>query len=383
MADPLKAESLDLSSLRIHHGDDRPSGSRTRLWIGLGLVILAGIVGAWALLGGSARVPVVQVDLVRSVGAGATGAVLSAGGYILPDRKADVSSRVFGRLEWIGVEAGTKVKKDEIIARLANADQAARVVRAKADVEDAEREFNRMKGVVEDGVEPRASLDRADTTLKRARAELLVAEADYEYTLIRAPFDGVVVRRNAQAGETVGPSTGTGSASAGTAVCTLVDRSSLEMVADVNEINIGKVSQGQKVEITIDRAADRKYRGEVRQIIPTADRTKGIVQVKVKVFDLGEDIYPEMAARAAFLRSDAAEPGARRVIAPKGSVREAGGRKVVYIVEGETARAVAVETGSEGDDGVEIRRGLLGGERAITGGAPVTDGQRVRISDKP
>jgi RND family efflux transporter MFP subunit len=381
MADELKAESLDLSSLRIHHRDDRPQGVRLGLWIGVMTLMLGILAVGWLVLGGSSRVPVVRVDLVRRVGAGATGAVLSAGGYILPDRKADVSSRVFGRLEWIGVEAGTKVKAGDVIARLANADQAARVEDAKAALVDAEREHARMKGVVEDGVEPRAGLDRAETVLNRAKAQLKVAEADYEYTLIRAPFDGVVVLRNAQAGETVGPSTGTGSGSAGTAVCTLIDRSSLEMVADVNETNIAKVRPGQKVEVTVDALTDRKYRGEVRQIVPTADRQKGIVQVKVKVFDLGEDVFPNMAARAAFLREGAAAPGERRVIAPKGSVRDQGGRKTVFIVEGDRVKAVDVETGPEADDGVEIRRGLLGGEKAITGGDPVTDGQTVRVAE--
>ena len=382
MTDPLKAESLDLSSLRIHRDEHPPRRSRTGLWIALAAVLAVLGVGGWALFGGKSRVPVVKVDLVRRIGAGASGTLLSAGGYILPDRKADVSSRVFGRLEWIGVEAGSKVKAGDIIARLANADQAARVEEAKAALEEADREYKRMKGVVEDGVEPRERLDRADATLKRAAAQLKVAEADYEYTLIRAPFDGIVVRRNAQAGETVGPSTGTGSGSVGTAVCTLVDRTSLEMVADVNETNIAKVRPGQKVEITVDALTERKFRGEVRQIVPTADRQKGIIEVKVKVFDLDDDVFPNMAARAAFLREGAADPGSRRVVAPKGSLRKSGGRPVVFIVEGTRARAVEVEPGPEGDDGVEIRSGLLGGEQAIVGG-DVSDGQEIKVDPKP
>lgn len=381
MADELKAESLDLSSLRIHHRDDRPQGARLGLWIGVMIVMLGVMAVGWLFLGGSSRVPVVRVDLVRHIGAGATGGVLSAGGYILPDRKADVSSRVFGRLEWIGVEEGSKVKAGEVIARLANADQAARMEDAKLALVDAEREYVRMKGVVEDGVEPRAGLDRAETVLNRAKAQLKVAEADYEYTLIRAPFDGVVVKRNAQAGETVGPSTGTGSGSAGTAVCTLIDRTTLEMIADVNETNIAKVRPGQQVEVTVDARPDRKYQGEVRQIVPTADRTKGIVQVKVRIFDLAENVLPQMQARAVFLREGAATPGERRVIAPRGSVRDQGGRKTVFIVEGDRVKAVEVETGPEGDDGVEIRRGLLGGEKAIIGGDPVTDGQTVKVAE--
>src|SRR5262245_25298877 len=134
MAEPLKAESLDLSSLRIHRDEGGSKESRAGLWIGLGVLVLGAGVAGWFFLAGRSRLPVVHVDLVRRVGAGATGAILSAGGYILPDRKADVSSRVFGRLEWIGVEAGSKVKKNEIIARLANADAAARVAEAKASL---------------------------------------------------------------------------------------------------------------------------------------------------------------------------------------------------------------------------------------------------------
>jgi RND family efflux transporter MFP subunit len=383
MTDPLKAESLDLSSLRIHREEKTPPGrSKAGLWIALASVLALLAAGGWLFFGGQSRVPVVKVDLVRQIGAGASGALLSAGGYILPDRKADVSSRVFGRLEWIGVEAGSKVKAGDIIARLANADQAARVEEAKAALEEADREYKRMKGVVEDGVEPRERLDRADATLKRVSAQLKVAEADFEYTLIRAPFDGIVVRRNAQAGETVGPSTGTGSGSAGTAVCTLVDRTSLEMVADVNETNIAKVRPGQKVEVTVDALRDRKFRGEVRQIVPTADRQKGIIAVKVKVFDLDDDVFPEMAARAAFLREGAADPASKRIVAPKGALRKLGGRSVVFIVEGTRARAVAVETGPEGEDGVEIRSGLLGGEQAIIGGE-ISDGQEIRVDQKP
>jgi RND family efflux transporter MFP subunit len=381
MSDEMKAESLDLSSLRIQRGEDEPSGGRGVLWVGI-LAILLVLGGAgWLFLGGQSRTAVVKVDLVRLVGAGASGAVLSAGGYILPDRKADVSSRVFGRLEWIGVEAGSKVKANEVIARLANADVAARLEVAKRSLEDAEREYARMKGIVQDGVEPRASLDRAETTLKLAKARVDEAAADFEYTLIRAPFDGVVVRRNAQAGETVGPSTGTGSASAGTAVCTLLDRASLEMIADVNETNIDKVTPGQKVEVTIAARPNRKYRGEVRQIVPTADRTKGIIQVKIKLFDLGEDVFPEMEARAAFLREGSADPGVRRVIAPRGAIRNKDGRKIVFVVESGRARATEVETGPEGEDGIEIRRGLSGGERAIIGGDDVVDGQAVKESE--
>lgn len=382
MTDELKAESLDLSSLRIHRDEGPRRGRPGSVFLIGGLAALVAVVVAFFLLRGGTRVAVVQTDLVRLVGAGATSAVLSAGGYILPDRKADVSSKVYGRLEWIGVDAGSKVKAGDVLARLANADQVGRVDEAKAALAEAERELDRMKRLVEAGVETRERLDRAGTTLDLARARLKTAEAEYEYTLIRSPFDGIVVRRNAQAGETVGPVAGGSTGSSGTSVCTVVDRSSLEMVADVNETNIAKVKSGQGVEVTVDALPDRKYRGEVRQIVPTADRQKGIVQVKIRLFDLGDDVFPEMAARAAFLREGGAEPGTRRVIAPKGAVRDRNGRRVVFIMDSGKARAAEVETGREGEDGVEIVRGLSGGELAIVGGDAVEDGQAVKVAEK-
>jgi RND family efflux transporter MFP subunit len=338
---------------------------------------LAGWIG-WSKFGGGAALPVVEAGLVRLVGSGETAAILSASGYILPDRKADVSSKVFGRLEWIGIDVDSKVRKDEVIARLANADVSAGVEEAKAALKDAEREHARWKKIVEDGLERRETLDKAETAVQLARARLKQAEAAYEYTLIRAPFDGVVVKRLAQVGETVGPLGGGGTSTVGS-VCTLVDRSSLEMVADVNETHIAKVAVGQKVEVAADARPDRKYRGEVRLVVPTADRQKGIVQVKIRLLDADDALLPEMAARAAFLREGAQAGAPRRVIAPKGSVRDRGGRKTVFVLDGPKVRAQEVETGAEGEDGVEIRKGLRGGEQVVTGGAAVEDGASVRI----
>ena len=381
MADEPRTAARDLSALRLDRGARRP---RSRAGFVLGILALLGAGGwfAWTRMA-SPPLPEVEAGLVRLVGAGESGALLSASGYILPDRKADVSSKVFGRLEWLGIDVGSVVKRDQVIARLANADVAAQVEEAKAALRDAEREHKRWTEIVESGTEPRERLDRASTVLELARARLKQAEAAFEYTHIRAPFDGVVVRRLAQMGETVGPPAGQGGATAGGgAICTLLDRNSLEMVADVNETHIAKVAAGQPVEVTLDARPDRKYKGEVRQVVPTADRQKGIVQVKVRLLDPDEVLLPEMAARAAFLRSGEAAGSARKVLAPKGAVRDRGGRPTVFVIEGGRVRAAAVETGAEGEDGVEIRKGLSGGEQVVTGGAAVDDGVAIRLREK-
>lgn len=377
MADEVRSASRDLSALRIQRDPDRPGTGR--LWILLLAVLgLGGTAGAWYWRHSHAAAEV-DLGLVRLVGSADTGAILSASGYILPDRKADVSSRVFGTLEWVGIEVGSKVKKGDVIGRLANADIAAQVEEAKAALVDAEREYERWTKIVEKGIEPKAQLDKADTQLQLVKARLKKSEADYEYSLIRAPFDGVVVRRSAQAGENVGPA---GTVQAGGSLCTLIDRASLEMVADVNETNIAKVRVGQKTEVATEARPDRKYKGEVRQIVPTADRTKGIVQVKIRLIEADDALLPEMAARAAFLRDNAEAGAPRKLIAPRGAVRERGGRKVVFIVENGRVRLQAVETGAEGEDGTEILKGLQGGEEVVTGGAVVDDGSEVRPKEK-
>jgi multidrug efflux pump subunit AcrA (membrane-fusion protein) len=154
------------------------------------------------------------------------------------------------------------------------------------------------------------------------------------------------------------------------------------MVADVNETNISKVKVGQKTEVATEARPDRKYKGEVRQVVPTADRTKGIVQVKIRLLDPDDALLPEMASRASFLREGAQAGAPRRLIAPRGSVRDRGGRKGVFVVEGGRVRFQAVETGADGEDGTEILKGLQGGEEVVTGGALVDDGVAVRLKEK-
>lgn len=383
MSDEVRSARRDLTALRIQREEGRPS-PRKSVYAGIALLVLGGgAFGLYRLTGGAGGLPAVETGLVRRVGASEGSAVLSASGYILPDRKAEVSSKAFGKLDWIGVDVGSVVKKDDIIARLASADVAAQVREAKAALAEADREHKRWKQIVESGTEPRERLDKAETQLELARARLAQMEAALEYTLIRAPFDGVVVRRMAQVGETVGPAGGSAaSVVGGGALCTLVDRASLEMVADVNEANLSKIRTAQKVEVTADARPGRKYRGEVRQIVPTVDRVKGIVQVKVRLLDPDEQLLPEMAARAAFLREGTEAGGEKKVIAPRGAVRDRGGRKVVFVLEGTRVREVAVEAAAEGEDGAEIVKGLLGGEVVVVGGDAIQDGSEIRIKEK-
>lgn len=376
MSDTPRTANADLGALRIDR--DRPKSGGG--WIIGGVVLLVAVVGgafAWQRMT-PAKVVEVTAGTVRLVGPSDTGAVLSAGGYLLAERKANVSSKAFGRLEWLGVTTNSKVKKDEIIARLANADVTARLEELKADLKYRESEFARWKKAVDDGVEPREKLDRAENELILARKRVATLEAELEYTLIRAPFDGIVTKKYAEVGETVGPASGTGSGSSGGAIVTIIDPASIEMVADVNETNILKVREGQRCDVVPDAIPDRKIPGRVRQVVMSADRTKGVVQVKIELLEADARILAEMAARATFLR-EAAPAATRRVVAPPNSVRSADGRRVVYVIDGTKAKLVVVECGAEGEDGVEITRGLLGGEKVVTGGDAVSDGVEIKV----
>jgi RND family efflux transporter MFP subunit len=375
MPEDSKAAQADLNALRIDRDRPRAGGG----WIiGLVLAIVAIIAGyfAWRQFAGSKPVPEVLTAPVRRLDPSATGAILSAGGYLLPATKANVTSKTFGKIVWIGFAEGQAVKKDQVIARLESADVVARLEEAKAGLLDAEREFARWKKAVDDGVEPRERLDKADTTLSLAKARVKTVEAELEYTNIRAPFDGVVVKKSAEVGENIGAG-GSGSAATSGSLCTIIDPASMEMVADVNETNISKIKLEMKVEVVADALPGRRVSGKVRQIMPTADRAKGVVQVKVALLEPEPAFLPEMAARATFHR-DAAPTGPKRVMAPKGAVRERDGRKYVLVVDAGRAKSVTVEAGPESDDGSEITSGLVGGEIVIVGGEIVEDGAEVR-----
>jgi len=382
MSDEVRAAKQDLSALKIHRDSDRPRGNRALVLSIAGVVLLGGGWIGWRQLGGGAKRARVETALVRRVGTSEGSAVLAASGYILPERKANVSSKAFGRIDWIGVDVNSRVKKDEVIARLASADLQARVDEAKTALEEAERELARWQKLFDDGAGERERVDRQKTAVDVAKARVKSAEAELAYMEIRAPFDGIVVRKNAEVGETVGPSGGSGAGSAGGSICTIVDPASLEMVADVNETNIAKIEVGQQAEVVTDAHPDRRYRALVRMIVPTADRQKGIVQVKVKLLEMDERLLPEMSARATFLRAGAAASTAKRVMAPKGAVRERGGRKVAFVVEGDRVRMVGLEVGVDGEDGTEIISGLSGGETVVTGGEAVDDGSAVDVQKK-
>jgi len=404
----------DLSRLRIDR-DTPPPGVRrafrTSVYIAAAAVVLVVAGAMW--LRGSGAAPQVQVVTVAASGGGAGPAVgVVANGYVVARTQASVSAKLPGRLAYLGVSEGSHVREGQVIARLDNADYAAAVSQAEANVATArasliearserdqlQREARRAREVRAqnpqlvseqelESAESRAAQSEARVQAQEARAQaadagLRLAQANYENTLIRAPFTGTVLRKDAEVGEVVAPSVGGGLTRG--AVVTMADLATLEVEVDVNEAYISRIRSGQPARITLDAYPDTSFRGSVRLVVPTADRQRATVEVKVSILDRDPRILTEMGARVEFLEAESgpAAPTARRPISvPAEAVRTDGGETVVWLVQdGRLARRV-VDAGPVSGGSREVRGGLSGGEVVLLSGVSApTAGLRVTIA---
>lgn len=388
------SQTPDLSALRI---DREPPPRRRRagllapVAVALGLVVA---VAAWlALRGGGATA--VRVATAEATGGGsATGEGITANGYVVARTKASVSSKILGRLSWIGVTEGSHVRRDEIIARLESADVEAAATAARANeaqievqIVQARRDLRRLQALVPQNLVSPSDLENAQTRVdvlaaqaNAARAQVALADANVENTRVRAPFDGTVLEKDAEVGEVVAPSSAGGGLTR-TAIVTMADLGTLEVEVDVNEAYIAQVHNGQPARITLDAYPDTSFAGRVRQVVPTADRQKATVLVKVSILDHDPRILPEMGAKVVFESRGAAQLAApRRVYAPAAAVVQAGGGAWVWVVANARVSRRNVDLGPVEEDRVEIRRGLAGGESLVLQPpASLADGARVRI----
>jgi RND family efflux transporter MFP subunit len=421
----------ELASLQL---DDQPPRSRRGLWIALAaLVILAtaGVV-AWRTSAALGAVDVQTVTAVveRGVTTAAGTPILTASGYIVARREAIVSSKIQGRLSDLRVEEGDVVRSGDVIARLESVDFAAAVARARAQLQQADAQIGSADAQTRRGeaelaearrqlrVAERLSADRllAEDSLESARsrvalaeaalaqtqadalraraaraqaeADVRVADAQLQNTVIRAPFAGTVVRKMAEVGESVAPiPPGVNISTASGAIVALADLATLEMEADVSEANVARLREGQPAEVTVEAFPDRRYEAVLRQVIPTADRTKATVLTKVTLVDKDEDLKPEMSAKVTFLAPEpdrAAEsdaPARPTVLVPSSAVVTRDGRPIVFeIVEG-TARVRPIATGGTRRDLVIVTEGLAGSEQLVARPTEaLADGARVAVT---
>jgi HlyD family secretion protein len=384
----------DLSKLRIARGEEAPvSGAPRRrnrriLWI----VVLAGAAVVIAgLLHFRSTIPV-EIATVTSAYPSQAYTLLNATGYVVAQRKAAVASKATGRLEWLGVREGSRVKEGEVLARLENLDVTAQMQQAaanvrlaqanleqgRAELEEAERALKRSRELLERKFVSQAAHDTAIARYEKARAAIsgykaaiAVAQANYrvaqiavEQTLIRAPFDGVVLTKNANVGDVITPfSSALGSQAA---VVTMADMSTLEVEADVAESNLSKVRPGQACEIQLDALPDLRFRGVLQRLVPTVDRSKATVTAKVRFVDTDPRILPEMSAKVAFLSREApAGERSPRIVVPPGAIVTRGGRDVVFVVREGKAIETGVETAGKIGDLVVVTKGVAAGDKVV------------------
>jgi RND family efflux transporter MFP subunit len=346
------------------------------------LAVLIG-VGIWVFASGALSVKTVETVSASVVTEGQAETILSATGYVEADTKADLSPKITSKVTALYVTEGDTVKKGQVLARLDKTDLDAQLADAKAAWVNADAELKRQKALLADGLAPQSSVDAAVAAEASARAKVHYVEAQEDYAEIRAPFAGRVIAKRAHVGEAVSPygAPGQGSTNGG-AIVTLVDFSTLYVGADVNESNLGKLRLGQPAEIVLDAYPDHTYHGHLLQIIPTADRAKGTVKVKVAFEDPDEKILPDMSARVNFTAKKTTEAAKTRVTVPKSAVAAVDGRTGVYLVAGGLALFREIGTGAENAGQVEVRSGLQGGERLVAepAKAGVKNGEKVRVA---
>ena len=398
-----------LGRLRIDR--TAPPVRRRRWAIWLLPLLAAAAVAAWFAV--PRAVPVKVVSVVTSTPSQQY-AELTASGYVVAQRRAAVASKATGRLVWLGVREGSVVRQDEVIARIDASDVQAQVAAAQAaiaqaqanvqqaqvELANARAELGRAQELVGRGfISPqaadtaRARVGKAEAGLAlsrasvaQARASLRVQQVAQESTEIRAPFDGVVLIKNANVGDMITPFSQ--AANSQGAVVTMADMGTLEVEADVSESNVAKVRPDQPVEIVLDAIPDTRFRGTVGRIVPTVDRAKATVMTKIRFERLDARVLPEMSAKVTFLSKPATEADQKPVLAvnPRTVVERDGARVVLRVVDRSvtlTLEQVPVSTGRSLGDVVEVSGALKSGDRLVLEPAErLGAGQKVEVAGR-
>lgn len=395
----------DLASLRIDRTKKTRPPSRLRwIWrVGVPVVVILGLAVFALRRYGNRPIPVQTARAELRGGAG--GAGLTANGYVVARTKASISSKIAGRLAHLAVEEGDRVRRGEVIARLDDAEYNAAVrqaesnvlnakaagIEAEARLAQARRDLDRARTLAADSLVSVQAVQDAETAFESADAQvraanarsqaaeagLGIARANLENTVIRAPFDGTVLRKDAEVGEVVAPSVAGGGLTRG-AVVTMADLKTLEVEVDVNESYIGDVRQDQPATIVLDAYPSASYPGHVRQILPTADRQKATILVRVAFDSADAKVLPEMGARVVFTSEADSVGAAARIVIPAAAVRNEAGADIVWVVTDGVVSRREIDAGPVSGGEREVRSGLRGGETLVVDPpADLADGARV------
>jgi len=401
----------DLSRLKIDKstpGTRRPRRKRPLFWVVIGLLIVVMVI--LAMKGVFTPKVEVEVATVSQVYPSQAFTLPNASGYVVAQRKAAVASKATGQLVWLGVEEGSRVEEGQVLARLENRDAVAArdqaaanlnnarasLEQAKAELHDASLAYDRQRDLVAQGIVAKADYDSAEARFKRAKAGVSGAEAGItaataalrgadvaiDYTLIRAPFNAVVLTKNADVGDIVTPLGAAANAKA--AVVTIADMGSLQVEADVAESNLEKIKAGQPCEITLDALPEVRFRGELHTIVPTADRSKATVMVKVRFQEMDRRILPEMSAKVAFLERPVRSGEQRPFTAlnPR-AVLSRNGKKVVFLIRGERVEETQISISAPIGDMVRIVSGVKVGDKVVLKPLDkLKNGSRIKTAEK-
>ena len=385
----------DLSALRMSEEDYSPRRTRWWFWLLGGAIIAGGVYFAYRLPV-PWLLPEVETTRVQVLTPTQASTVLTATGYTYARARAAVGAKIIGRVVELPVDEGDTIAAGDIIAVLDSEDLQASVRLAEASLNeararlaDAEREFARQADLVQDRLTSQALYDAALTQREvalaqvgTAEARLNSAQATLDYTVVRAPIDGVVIERNIEMGEMVAPGGFTSQQSTGSIV-RIADPASLEVEADINESYIARLQLGQRASIRVDAVPGFEYSGRLRQIVPTADRQRAVVQVKVSIDNIDERLVPDMSCTVTFLEEGIDETELiqpPKLLVPEQAIQYAGGAAFLFQVGDGQLRRVRVALGEASDGRVEVLEGVQGGETIV--GRDVSsleDGQRVRI----
>ena len=406
----------DLGSLRLHENARRSGKTGKRTGIIISVVVVVLLVAAVATLAAfKTQKPIVEVTAAKSPSPSSAGTLLNASGYVTPRRRATIAAKVTGRVEEMYADEGMHVKLGQVLATLDCSQPKAALVSAQADHDaaaaaqkdyevqliNADYELHRVTALKDAGVDTQAQLDNARMAsdslsakinlvkqqARAAQSRIGISEQDIENCVIRAPFDGIVVSKDAQRGEMVSP-VSAGGGFTRTGIATVVDMNSNEIEVDVNESYIARVVPGQKVVATLDAYPDSQLPAKVRTVIPTADREKATVKVRATFDHLDSRILPDMGVKLAFLenasRQPKGQPGNIKSLIPQDTVQkdESGTPTVFVVTDGKLERR-SVNLGLEHGEDVEVIAGVVPGEMLVVkGAASLHEGQAVQIKQQ-
>jgi RND family efflux transporter MFP subunit len=400
----MSLEKPRLEDLRIERKPARGPIVPAGLWVWVLAVVVVAVIYFWWR--GRASAVEVQTALVRQASSGMDHTVLNASGYVTARRQATVSSKVTGKVTEILIEEGMKVKEGQVLARLDNTNVKTGLDVAQAQLDSAQvsldetrallkqaqNEFNRIKELAKQNISSQSDLDKAESDATSLQARLARQELDatvakrevaqwqqqMEDMIIRAPFDGVVTTKDAQPGEMISP-VSAGGGFTRTGIGTVVDMQSLEIEIDVNESYINRVEPGQAVDATLDAYPDWKIPCKVIAIIPTADRQKSTVKVRVGFDKLDPRILPEMSVKVGFRDNATADTSKHLMLVPKTALQHDGNQDIVFVVQNDHAERRAVTVSGTQDDDAMLSAGVSGGEHVIVDlPANLKDGTAVK-----